>query len=135
MLRFLAIVIFSALVALGAARAEEKKAPEGPVFMTLPAITIPVFEGDTMTRQATLVLALELEKGRAEADVAPMRRQLVDAYITDLTTIFERRGFEERIIEPQVIKPKLLETTERIVGHGLVRDVLIQQAMERARRR
>ena len=134
-MRLLAIVIFSALVAIGAARAEEKKPPEGPVFVTLPTITIPVFEGDMMTRQASLVLALELEKGRSEADIAPMRTRLVDAYITDLTALFERRSFEERIIDPPAIKPKLLETTERLVGPGLVKDVLIQQAMERARRR
>jgi flagellar FliL protein len=119
--------------ALGAGK-EEKK-PEGPVFVTLPAINIPVFEGDTMTRQATLVLALELEKGHVEADVARFRPLLVDAYITDLTTLFEARSFEDRIIDPQVVKPALLETTERVVGPGLVKDVLIQQAMERARRR
>jgi flagellar FliL protein len=118
-----------------AAAAEEKKPPEGPVFVTLPTITIPVYEGEQLARQASLVLALELEKGRVEADVAPLRPRLVDGYITDLTAIFERRSFEDRLIEPQVIKPKLLETTERILGPGLVKDVLIQQAMERARRR
>lgn len=134
-MRLLAIVIFSALVALGAARAEERKAPEGPVFVTLPTITIPVFEGDTMTRQASLVLALELAKGHPEADLAPFRTRLVDAYITALTALFERRSFEERVIDLQAIKPKLLEATERVVGPDLVKDVLVQQAMERARRR
>jgi flagellar FliL protein len=133
-LRRLAIVIFSVLLAV-AARAAEQKAPEGPVFVTLPAITIPVYEGERLARQASLVLALELEKGRVEADVAPLRPRLVDAYITDLTAIFEQRSFEDRLIEPQAIKPKLLETTERVLGPGLVKDVLIQQAMERARRR
>ena len=133
-MRLLAIVIFSALVALGAARAEEKKPPPGPVFVKLPTITIPVFEGDAMTRQASLVLALELEKGHSEADVERLETRLVDAYITDLTALFERRSAEPRIIDAEEIKPKLLETAGRVLGPGVVKSVLIQQAMERARR-
>jgi hypothetical protein len=133
-LRLLAIVIFSVLVALGAARAEEKKPPPGPVFVTLPQITIPVYEGEAMTRQASLVLALELEKGRSEAEVSRLETRLVDAYITDLTALFERRSAEPRVIDPEEIKPKLLETAGRVLGPGVVKDVLIQRAMERARR-
>lgn len=134
-MRALAIVIFSVVLAVAAAAEEKGKAPEGPVFVTLPAINIPVYEGETLARQATLVLALELEKGKVEADLAPYRPRLVDAYITELTAIFEKRSFEERLIDAQAIKPPLMEATEKVTGPGLVKDVLIQQAMERARRR
>jgi hypothetical protein len=134
-LRLLAIVI-SSLVWLGFAAAQAAEtAPAGPAFVRLDTITVPVFEGDTMTRQASLVLALELEEGRTEADLAPVRRRLVDAYLTELTRIFEERAFAERLIDPSVIKPRLLETTQRVAGPGLVKDILIQQALERARRR
>jgi len=133
-----AIVIFSAVLALVPARAEEdaaEKPADAPVFVTLPPITVPVFEGDEIARQASLVLALELAKGHTEADLSPYRARLVDAFIAELADIFERRSLEDRVIDPQAIKPRLRETTARIVGPGLVTDVLIQQAMERARRR
>lgn len=137
-MRLLAIVIFSAVLALVPARAEEdaaEKPADAPVFVTLPPITVPVFEGDEIARQASLVLALELAKGHTEADLSPYRARLVDAFIAELADIFERRSLEDRVIDPQAIKPRLRETTARIVGPGLVTDVLIQQAMERARRR
>jgi hypothetical protein len=117
------------------AHAAGSSQPEGPVFLKLPAMTIPIFEGDAVTRQASVVLALELEKGKSEADLAAVKARLVDAYLTDLTQLFEQRAYADRIIDAQAIKPKLLETTQRIAGPGLVKDVLVQQAVERQRRR
>jgi hypothetical protein len=135
-LRLLAIAIFSLLVGALPARAADSAAlPEGPVFLTLPVMTVPIFEGDAVTRQASVVLALELEKGKSEADLAPVKARLVDAYLTELTQLFEQRANADRIIDAQAIKPKLLETAQRIAGPGLVKDVLVQQAMERQRRR
>ena len=135
-LRLLAIAIFSVIVgALPARAAGSAAAPDGPVFLTLPPMKIPIFEGDAVTRQASIVLALELEKGKSEADLAPLKARLVDAYLSELTQIFEQRADADRIIDAQAIKPRLLETTERIAGPGVVKDVLVQQALERQRRR
>jgi hypothetical protein len=127
-LRRLAIVISSvAWIGLAAAQA--------PVFMTLPTLTVPVFEGNEVSRQASLVLALELEPGRNEAEVVPFKPRLMDALLAELTQIFEQRATEERLIDAAALKPKLLETSRRVVGDGVVKDVLVQQAFERPRRR
>jgi hypothetical protein len=127
-LRRLAIVI-SSLAWIGLAAAQ------GPAFLMLPTLTVPVFEGNEVSRQASLVLALELEPGRTDTDVAPFRPRLMDALLSELTRIFEQRASEERLIDAASLKPKLLETARRVVGDGLVKDVLVQQAFERPRRR
>jgi flagellar FliL protein len=117
-----------------AARAAEP-ASNGPVFVKLPPIVLPVFEGDVVTRQASLVLALELATGKTEDAIAGQQRRLMDAFIADLYAIYEQRQRAERVIEPNVIKPRLLASADRILGPGVVQDVLIQQAFERPRRK
>lgn len=137
-------VISSVLLGVGAlapAHAADPKphgaAPnpaDGPVFMKLPPIVLPVFEGRAVTRQASLVLSLELAKGKAEEEVAPQQRRLVDAFIADLYQVYDERSGTERVIDSQTVKSRLQASADRVLGAGVVREVLIQQAFERPRR-
>ena len=130
-----AIAISSALLLAPAEAAlgQEKKA-DGPIFVNLPAIVLPVFEGRDVTRQASIVLTLELAKGVTEAAVKEQQPRLVDAFLGDLYQLYQQRAAADRVIDPAEIKPKLQQSADRILGAGVVRDVLIQQAFERARR-
>jgi flagellar protein FliL len=127
----------AALLCLWAAGADASgpAAPGGPTFIKLPPIVLPIFEGNTVTRQASLVLALELAAGRGEDDVEAQRRRLVDGFIADLYSLYEQREHAERVIDPAIIKARLLATADRILGRGIVHDILIQQAFERPRKR
>jgi hypothetical protein len=110
-------------------------AADGPVFVKLPPIVLPVYNGNRVTRQAGLVLALELVQGKTEADVEPNRRRLYDAFITALYAIYETRGDADRIIDPTQIKQTLQGASDRVLGPGVIKQVLIQQAFEGARAR
>jgi len=121
----------------GGAAEEHGKPKEGavagPTFIRLAPIVLPVFAGNRVSRQVGLVLALELEPGKTEADYEPHRRRLYDAFISDLYALYDQLGGNDRVIEPAVIKQRLLETSQRVLGHGFVHEVLIQQAFERPR--
>jgi flagellar FliL protein len=127
-----------ALPAMAAEHGQSKPAKgevEGPTFVKLPPIVLPVFDGQNkVTRQAGLVLALELSPGKTEADIEPHRRKLYDAFLTDLYSLYDQTGSAGRVIEPGAIKQRLQETSDRVLGPGVVHEVLIQQAFERARR-
>ena len=126
---------FAALVAFASATNAEQKKPavEGPAFVKLDTIVLPVYEGTKVTRQASIVLALELAKGKTEKDVEPYKRRLVDAFIEELTQIYDERQSADRVIDAPVIKERLGEAARRILGPGVVEDVLIQGAFERRR--
>lgn len=139
----LAGTLLTTLLILGgqapaAAQAEATKgggAVDGPTFIKLPPIVLPVFnDKNKITRQAGLVLALELEPGKTAADIEPNRRKLQDAFITDLYALYDQLGESERVIESALIKERLQATSDRVLGPGVVRAVLIQQAFERGRR-
>lgn len=108
-------------------------AADGPVFVKLPPIVLPVYSGNRVTRQAGLVLSLELVQGKTEADVEPNRRRLYDAFITELYAIYETRGDADRVIDPTQIKQTLQGASDRVLGPGVIKQVLIQQAFEGAR--
>jgi flagellar basal body-associated protein FliL len=122
------------LAAAAPARASSEAAPPaGPVFVKLAPIVLPVFSGESVVRQAGLVLALELEKNRTEADIEAQRPRLMNAFIGDLVELYEQRQGADRVIDPAAIKERLQGTAERVLGRGIVHEVLIQQAFERAR--
>jgi len=104
---------------------------QGPAYVRLPPIVLPVFEGNKITRRAGIVLALELEPGKTEAQLEPKRRQLYDAYISDLYALYDEESGTGRVIDAVRIKQRLQSTTDRILGPGFVHEVLIQQAYER----
>jgi hypothetical protein len=119
----------------GEGKPKGEGAIEGPTFIKLPPIVLPVFNSENkVARQVGLVLALELEPGKTAADIEPNRRKLHDAFITDLYTLYDQVGSADRVIEPAMIKERLQETSDRILGPGVVHAVLIQQAFERSRR-
>jgi hypothetical protein len=118
----------------GLAAEGESAKPTGPTFVNLPPIVLPVFEGRDATRQASIVLTLELAKGANEAAVKEQQPRLVDAFVGDLYQLYEQRAAADRVIDPGLIKPKLQQSADRVLGAGVVSQVLIQQAFERARR-
>lgn len=139
------VVVLAALLApagaLLAAEHGEKKpakgegAVEGPTFIKMAPIVLPIFNKENkVTRQAGLVLALELEPGKTASDLEPNERKLRDAFITDLYTLFEQTASAEHVIDVALVKDRLQQTSDRVLGPGFVHAVLIQQAFERAKR-
>jgi len=133
--RILGAALATALFAAAPAGASEAPAKVGPTFIALAPIVLPVFEGNVVARQAGVLLSLELVEGKTEADVEPQRRRLVDAFISDLYALFEQRHGADRVIDAAAVKERLGATAARILGPGVVRAVLIQQAFERPRSR
>lgn len=127
------LLLSHAMASPARASSEAPPPPGGPVFVKLAPIVLPVFNGESVVRQAGVVLALELEKSRTEADVAPQRPRLMNAFIGDLVELYEQRQGADRVIDAAAIKERLQGTAERVLGPGIVHEVLIQQAFERAR--
>jgi hypothetical protein len=135
-----ALVLIAARQPVMAVEHDKASKPEassdGPVYVKLPPIVLPVFSGNRVTRQAGLAVTLELVKGKSEAaDVQPKQRQLTDAFITDLYGVYELRGDANRVIDPVLVKETLQGAGDRVLGKGVIQQVLIQQAFEGPRAR
>lgn len=104
--------------------------PGAPVFVKFRPIILPVIGRDRVTERVGIVLALELFKGKTAANVEPKRRILTDAFISDLYAIFQQRAALHEVADGTLIKARLLQTSNRVLGPGIVKDVLIEQLFE-----
>lgn len=101
--------------------------------MRLPLFVIPVIEGDEVTRSVSVGVVLELAEGQTATSIEPKRPVLVDAFYRELYGMFAQRSSADRIAEDRTIKERLARTADRVLGPGVVREVLIQQLFERER--
>jgi hypothetical protein len=138
--------LLALLVAAGDAAAETEQhgkteqrgkqpPPAGPAFVKIPPIVVPVIEGDKVTRQVGVNLVLELAEGRSADDIAPKQQRLHDAFISDLYGIYQARAGSDRPVSEQVVKARFGRSAARVLGPGVVKDVLIQQMFEQPRSR
>ena|SRR5690348_10526255 len=110
---------------------ESAPAVSGPVFVKLPLFNIPVIEGDKVTRQVRVGLALELVDGLKADSIDEKKPAVIDAFFRDLYGMFGQRSETRRVAVEGSIKQRLGQTAERILGPGLVREVLILELLER----
>jgi flagellar FliL protein len=122
----------TALPALAADRQAGVKpeVPGAPVFVDLQPIVLPVIEGDAVTRQVGILLTLELAEGQPAAGVEAKRRQLTDAFITELYRLYGWRAEARRVVDEALLKQRLQATADRVLGQGVVRAILIRQLIE-----
>lgn len=103
----------------------------GPVFVKLPLFNIPVIEGDKVTRQVRVGLALELVEGLKADSIDEKKPAMIDAFFRDLYGMFGQRSETRRVAVEGSIKQRLEQTADRLLGPGMVRQVLILELLER----
>jgi hypothetical protein len=103
----------------------------GPAFVKLPLFNIPVIEGDKVTRQVRVGLALELVEGLKADSIDEKKPAVIDAFFRDLYGMFGQRSQTPRVAVERSIKQRLAQTAERVLGPGMVRQVLILELLER----
>lgn len=135
MSRRLAAALLLALVAAVPAWAQEGgeaggPIPGAPVYVAFPPIVLPVIGHNRVTEQVGVAVSLELAKGQAADSVEAKRTALTDAFISDLYGIFQQRAALHRVADSTLIKARLLQTANRILGSGVVKDVLIEKLFE-----
>lgn len=107
--------------------------PGAATFVNLRPIVLPVIEGNAVTRQVGILLTLELGDDFSAESIEPKRRQLMDAFITELHRIYGWRSGQTRVVNETLIKTRLLKTADGVLGPGVVRAVLIRQLVEQER--
>jgi len=107
--------------------------PSGPAFVALPLFVIPVIEGAEVARQVSVGVTLELTEGQTAQSIEPKRAALIDAFYKELYGMFGARAHSDRIADERAIKQRLAVVSDRVLGAGVVKEVLIQKLFEQER--
>ncbi|QJE72675.1 hypothetical protein HHL28_05790 [Aerophototrophica crusticola] len=115
--------------------AEEQapKKPSGPPsYVTVGPMIVPVVGPTRVEQNVMIVLSLEVENDSKREQVSAQRPRLIDAYVQALYGGIEQgQVVDGQILNIPHVKQKLVEATEKVLGPGMVQDVLIQSVSQR----
>jgi len=122
------------LVGPAYANAKQKSRLSATRYYTLAPFTLPLFEGEDVVEQMTVVIALELGDDDQREGVAHMVPKIRDALYRELYAMvtFRRRGAPEPDVD--MLKTRLYRAIRVIAGEKAVKGLLVQQAFKRPAR-
>jgi hypothetical protein len=129
-----ATLVCGPTLSLSARAAESAKpgpAENGPPYIRFDPIFVSVIEGNRVARQIGVTLVIELIDAKSKPDVEALRKQLNDAFFRELYGFFQTKAGAAGQIDQVYLKRRLLATAGRIVGQGIVKEVLVEQLFER----
>jgi flagellar basal body-associated protein FliL len=133
----LLLPLLLALASAGPALAAETHpggVPGGPVYVRLPPISFSVIgPSNRIDKEVSISIDLELEKDKTEQMFEPYRRNLQDAFLVTLTSLYEDDNPDGNVDTDQ-LKHRLLEAASDVTGAGFVHSVLLISVGERKRR-
>jgi hypothetical protein len=141
----IAVIIFAVLVMLGGGAisvmkwlqigpfeltggelAEQQESQEPPRFIDMDQLTIPIFQGEKVVANFQIQLKLEALGEANESKLLRLLPRLSDAFWRDLYAFIPRLLRKERQIDAIVIKERLRLVGEKVVGKGVINNILVQ---------
>lgn len=117
------------------ARAETEKKPPKQLplgrYLTLAPFTLPLFDGQDVVEQMTIVVALELVDEDQRQEVSRLVPKIRDAMYRELYNMVSFRRKGAALPEVDEFKVRLHRTVRPIVGEKLVKSLVVQQAFKR----
>jgi flagellar FliL protein len=118
--------------------AEGAKAPKGNAhakpssFVQLDPLILPIIGRDGVTQTVSMVIVIETVDEASKAEVTGLAPRLKDAYIQDMygalsQDVLMRGG----VLQVTAIKSRLQRVSDRVLGEGMAKDVLLQVVQQR----
>ncbi len=103
-------------------------ATEGMHFVEMKALTAPFIRDGVFAQYVVLVINLEVASEAAIETVRELKPRLRDAFVSELHALAAMRPPGQRLINLARVKARLLAGASRVLGPGVVRDILVQIA-------
>ena len=111
---------------------EEEVAPKrvDPVFHDLPAMMVPVIKDGELRHNVSIAFRLQINEEHKE-DARLHMSQLHDVYLRALYDLIPAQYETRQTLDLRKLKARLMVITERVVGKGVVEDILVLTVFER----
>lgn len=102
-------------------------------FLQLDPFVLPMFDPDgRIDRHLSVTIALEFDSKSGRERVIRLRRQLRDAYLSDLMLLVERMTPDQERLSAKRVKRRLMFVSEKLLGREVIKTILIQGIFERS---
>ncbi len=111
---------------------EQPKVSADPVYMDVKNLVIPIIRNREIQKYVLFRITLEMHDENTKDQVRLVFPRLKDAFIKDLFDYYAYRTPGAGGINVNAVRRRLKRASDRTVGKGKVKNVLIQGAFERA---
>lgn len=98
------------------------------LFVDLDAITAPFIRDGRFAQYVVLTITLEVVDEDARGTVLKNIPRIRDAFVSELHALAAIRSPQQRLINLARVKARMMAGAERVLGQGVVTDVLVQLA-------
>ncbi len=106
----------------------------GATFVRVAPVAISLLANGELGGRMSAAFMLEPADAQAAADIAAVERQLHDAYLRAMHSLAEAEARSGELTTIRQVKNQLMKTTDKVLGHGRVKDVLIQAFVRKSSR-
>ena len=103
-----------------------------PVFYPLDPLIVPIFDDNKVVATIQVHIKLEVVGKENMEKVSRLRPRISDALLRDLHGFLPRLIQSRNHVDVAILKKRLKLMTDRAIGEGIVRDVLIQSISDQA---
>lgn len=111
---------------------EQSNASADPVYLDVKNLVIPIIRNREIQKYVLFRITLEMHDKNTKDEVRLVFPRLKDAFIKDLFDYYAYRTPGAGGINVNAVRRRLKRASDRTVGKGKVKNVLIQGAFERA---
>ena len=111
---------------------KKKEKPEHMAYVEMDPLVLPIVDADGISQMVSLVIVLQVHDDQQKAEVSAQMPRIKDAYIQDMYGVLNQHvAVKDGVIQVSIIKEKLNAATVRVLGEGVVSDVLLQVVQQR----
>ena len=111
--------------------AEEPTASADPIFLEMETLSVHVIRGGGVQKYIVLDITLELRDAATKVLAEKKMPKLRDVFISALNDYFTNLVSLKTGVKVSHIKRRLINHSEKALGKGAVKDVLVQSVFER----
>ena len=116
-----------------AKEAHKEKDKSHHKFVELDPLVLPIVDENGLSQTVSIVVMIEVDGDKNAAIVNQLQPRLKDAYIQELYGVLNRHVAlkEDGVIEVGAVKDRLGKISEKVLGEGVIEEVLLQVVTQR----
>ncbi len=106
--------------------------PAHLAFVEMDPLILPIIDAEGINQLVSLVIVLQVHDDKQKAEVTAQMFRIKDAYIQDMYGSLNKNvAIKDGVLQVDVLKQKLSAANDRILGDGVVSEVLLQVVQQR----
>ena len=101
-------------------------------YVELDALILPIVDQKGVSQTVSMVVTIEVSSTEAAAKVTEFGPRLKDAYIQEMYGVLNKNeALVDGVVQVNQIKERLTSISHKVMGEGVVEDVLLQAVQQR----